>query len=311
MTAKPSSTAASDEGATEGKARWGLRQGDEISPGRTVVRPLGGGKRYEVYLAWEDRMCSLVVVKMLRPDRAVKESSRRALEREAELLARLAHPVLLRGFGAVVDGPRPHLVLEHLEGPTLRSVIRHGPVTAEQLLPATVHLAGALHYLSSEGVVHLDLKPDNVVVGVTPRVIDFSLARSLEQAAATATPVGSLSYMAPEQCDPAGRGPMGTASDVWGLGATLYHAASGRKPFDLGGGRVPEGAEAERYPQLEREAAPLPSFVPTELSETIMACLAPDPANRPSAHEIATGLEPASARAARRVRVGRRGAYLK
>ncbi len=137
----------------------------------------------------------------------------------------------------MVDGPKPHLVLEHLEGPTLRSLIRHGPVTAEQLLPPAVHLAGALHYLTSEDVVHLDMKPDNVMVGVTPCVIDLSLARRLEQAAATATSVGTLAYMAPEQCDPAARGPMGPASDVFGLGATLYHAASGRKPFDPGPGR--------------------------------------------------------------------------
>ncbi len=175
-----------------------------------------------------------------------------------------------------------------------------------------MHLAGALHYLTLEDVVHLDLKPDNVVVGVTPRVIDFSLARSLKQAEATATPVGTLSYMAPEQCDPAGRGPMGPPSDVWGLGATLYHAASGRKPFDLGSGQAADAGEAAaRYPQLEREAAPLPSFVPTELATAIMACLAADPADRPSAYELATGLEPASAGAARRVRVGRRGAYLR
>lgn len=308
MTATPSPNAA---GAVGRKAGWALREGEEIAPGRSVVRRLGGGNRYEVYLAWEDRMSSLVVVKLLRPDRTERERSRRALEREAQLIGRLAHPVLLRGFGAVVDGPRPHLVLEHLEGPTLRSLIRHGPVSAEQLLPAAVHLAGALHYLTSEGVVHLDLKPDNVVVGVTPRVIDLSLARSVEQAAATVTPVGSFSYMPPEQCDPANRGPIGTASDVWGLGATLYHAASGRKPFARGADEGLKASEAVRYPQLEGDPAPLPSFVPVDLSEAIMACLASDPADRPTARELAARLEPTSAGVARRVRVGRRGAYLR
>lgn len=308
MTPKPSPNAA---GAAGRQARWTLCEGEEIAPGRSVVRRLGGGTRYEVYLAWEDRMRSLVVVKLLRPDRTASERSRRALEREARLLDRLAHPVLLRGFGAVLDGPRPHLVLEHLEGPTLRSLIRHGPVSVEQLLPTAVHLAGALHYLTSEGVVHLDLKPDNVLVGVTPRVIDLSLARSVRQAAITATPVGTLSYMPPEQCDPAGRGPIGTASDVWGLGATLYHAASGRKPFTPVDRQDSEAPEAVRYPQLERDPPPLPSFVPADLGEAIMDCLAPDPTERPTAHELATRLEPASAGVARRVRVGRRGAYLR
>lgn len=296
---------------TRGKAGWSLREGEEIAPGRFAARRLGGGTRYEVYLAWEDRMHSLVVVKLLRPDRLESQRSRRALEREAELLGRLAHPVLLRGFGAVVDGPRPHLVLEHLEGPTLRSLVRHGPVSVEQLLPMAVLLAGALHYLASEDVVHLDMKPDNVMVGVTPHVIDLSLARSVEQARATTRPVGSLSYMPPEQCDPTGRGPMSTASDVWSLGATLYHAASGRKPFAPGGGERSAAGEASRYPQLERDPPPLPSFIPSELSEAIMACLASDPADRPTAYELASRLEPASAGAARRVRVARRGAHLR
>jgi serine/threonine protein kinase len=308
MTVKPSANAVAAAGR---RAGWALREGEEIAPGRSVVRRLGGGNRYEVYLAWEERMRSLVVVKLLRPDRTERVRSRRALEREAELLERLAHPVLLRGFAAVAEGPRPHLVLEHLEAPTLRSILRHGPVSNEQLLPIAVHLAGVLHYLTCEGVVHLDVKPDNVMVGVTPRVIDLSLARSVEQAAAVATPVGTFSYMAPEQCDPVGRGPIGPPSDVWGLGATLYHAASGRKPFARGGSQDREAGEPMRYPQLEREPAPLPSFVPAELSEAIMACLAPDPAERPTAAELANRLEPVSAGVARRVHVGRRGAFLR
>lgn len=282
------------------KSSWRLCEGDEIAPGRTVVRPMGGGERFEVYLAWEDRMFSLVVAKLLRPDRVENERSRRALEREAGLLERLAHPVLLRGFGVVPDGPRPHLLVEHIEGLTLRSLIKHGPVSPEQLTPTAVALAGALHYLHGEGVVHLDLKPANVLMGMPPRVIDLSLARRVERAAATRVTVGTPSYMPPEQLDPLNRGPMGPPADVFGLGATLYHAAAARKSFAP---RSADGAADEA--RLDAEPPPLPSHVPSGLAEPILACLRSDPAERPTAHELAVALEPVAERLGARRRNGR------
>ena len=277
------------------KSSWRLCEGDEIAPGRTVVRPMGGGERFEVYLAWEDRMFSLVVAKLLRPDRVDNERSRRALDREARLLERLAHPVLLRGFGAVPDGPRPHLLLEHLEGPTLRSLIKRGPVSPEQLAPTAVALAGALHYLHGEGVVHLDIKPANVLMGMPPRLIDLSLARRVERATATRVAVGTPSYMPPEQLDPLNRGPMGPPADVFGLGATLYHAAAARKPF----------SSRRVEPWLDAEPPPLPADVPSGLAEPILACLRPNPAERPTARELAVGLEPVAERLGARRRNGR------
>ena len=83
----------------------------------------------------------------------------------------------------MVDGDYPHLLLEHLEGPTLKRLLRRGgPLPREQALPLALHVASALHYLSMEGIVHLDVKPDNIVMGIPPRLIDLSLARSLEDA---------------------------------------------------------------------------------------------------------------------------------
>ncbi len=105
---------------------WQLGEGDAIVPGRTVVKRLGAGSRYEVFLVWDDHLFTLVVAKLLRPDRVDDESALRGIRREAEALARLAHPVLLRGFDVVLDGPRPHVVVEHLEGPTLGRLVRRG-----------------------------------------------------------------------------------------------------------------------------------------------------------------------------------------
>ena len=131
-----------------------------------MLRRIGGGRRYETMLVWDEHRLAVLVAKVLRPDHATEPAALRDLEREAGLLARLAHPVVVRGFGAVRDGRFPHLVLEHLEGPTLDELLaRDGPLALEQLLPLGLHVASALHYLAAEGVVHLDVKPSNVVMG--------------------------------------------------------------------------------------------------------------------------------------------------
>ena len=278
---------------------WGLTEGDAIAPGRTVLRSLGGGRRYEVFLIWDDHRLAVLVAKVLRPELAADPAALRELAHEAEALARLAHPVLVRGFDVVAEGRFPHLLIEHLEGPTLRELIdRDGTLALEQALPLGLHAASALHYMAGEGMVHLDVKPDNVVMGAPPRLIDLSVTRTVEGARRLRRPVGTDGYMAPEQCDPE-CGPIGPPADVFGLAATLHHAVSGRRPFARDG--------AARFPQLERDAAPLPRRVPRELAALLSAALARDPALRPKAAELAAGLEPLVAGLPRRLVLGRRG----
>jgi serine/threonine protein kinase len=278
---------------------WGLAEGDAIAPGRSVLRPLGGGRRYEVYLVWDDHRLAVLVAKLLRPDHAADPAALRELADEGAALARLAHPVLVRGFDVVSEGRFPHLLIEHLEGPTLRELIdREGSLALEQLLPLGLHVASALHYLAGEGMVHLDVKPDNVVMGAPPRLIDLSVACTVAAARRLRRPVGTDSFMAPEQCD-ADFGRIGPASDVFGLAATLYYALAGDRPFPRDG--------EQRFPQLERDAAPLPRRVPRELSRLLSAALARDPAARPSAAEFAGALEPLVAGLPQRLVLGRHG----
>ena len=159
-------------------ASWELAEGEAIAPDRIALKPLGGGNRYEVYLVWDERLYSLAVAKLLRPDQADDEKALRDLGEEAEVLRALAHPVLIRSFDAVLEGPRPHVLIEHLEGPSLRRLIkRGGALPLEQALPLALHVAGALQYMAQAGYVHLDVKPDNIVMGVPPRLIDLSIAR--------------------------------------------------------------------------------------------------------------------------------------
>ena len=287
---------------------WELDEGTEIVPGRTVLKALGGGHVYEVYLVWDDKLFAIMVAKLLRPDLVGDERSRRNLEREAEALERLAHPVLLRGFGASLEGDYPHVLVEHLEGPTLRRLIkRGGPLPLEQSLPLALHVAAALHYLSAEDMVHLDVKPENIVMGIPPRLIDFSLVRSIESARRIRSSVGTNAYMPPEQCDPGDAGEIGPASDVWGLGATLFHALAGETPFPRPRSREDDAPLEERYPQLVEPPKPLPDYVPDGLKETVMAALRPDPDERPTAAELALTLQPIVADLPGKVRLGRRG----
>jgi serine/threonine protein kinase len=289
---------------------WNFEPGAEIAPGRTFLKSLGGGRRYEVDLVWDDRFYALMVAKLLRPDQVENERALRELREEAEALARLAHPVIVRGFDAVLDGPHPHLLIEHLEGPTLRRLIRRGgALPMEQLLPLAAHVAAALHYMSHEGWVHLDVKPDNIVMGVPPRLIDLSIARTVERAARLRGSIGTDAYMAPEQCDAdAYAGQVGPPSDVWGLAATLHHAIAREVPFprERDAGDSPQ--LDVRFPQLVGEPRPLPDDTPAPMRDLIAQSLARRPGDRPSAAGVARGLEAMVSELPRKLVFGRRGA---
>jgi len=304
MTADPS--ARSPEGPDHRSVRsCGLGPGDEIVPGRYALEKLGGGYDYEVYLAWDDHLSFTIVAKLLRPHLLEDAGARDRLRREAEMLGRLAHPLLVRGFGGAVDGDRPHVVLEHLQGPHLARLIRKfGPLPLEQLLPLAIDLCSAISYMTAEGVVHLDVKPRNVVVGVPPRLIDLSVARTIERAARIRGYVGTDAYMAPEQCDPEHRGPVGAAADVWGIGATLHHAVTGRVPFPRADG-FDASDVAARFPQLDRDPLPLPKQTPTPVASIITRALEKDPSARPSPMDMALELEPLIAALPRRPVLGR------
>jgi eukaryotic-like serine/threonine-protein kinase len=269
--------------------RWEFEEGDEIVPGRYAMRLLGGGIRYEAYLTWDETLYSLVVAKVVRPNRVDEEKTLRGLRDEARALDRVNHPVLMRGFDAVLEGPRPHIVLEHLEGPRLSTLLRkYGALPLEQLLPLGIQLSSALYYMSKREMIHLDVKPRNIIMAAPPRLIDLSIAKTFEEARSLTGAIGTDAYMAPEQTDPKSRGPLGPEADVWGLGATLFEAAAGFHPFP----KSEDGSQLGRWPQLDTEPYDLPETVPDALAKPIMAALAPDPDDRPRVDDIAAMLQP-------------------
>lgn len=281
-----------------GRDSWGLAEGDPITPELTAIKLLGGGAAYEAFLAFDEITYGPVVVKVVRPQQAEDEKTLRVLRREVETLARLNHPALVRALRSEVTGERPHVVLEQLDGPRLSSLIRrYGPLQEQQYLPLAIEVAAALHYMHRQGYVHLDVKPSNVIMGAPAKLIDLSVARTVERAASLEYAVGTDDYMAPEQTEPPETGAPGSASDVWGLGATLFEAIAGYKAFDEGD----QHAEtlSGRYPQVVDPPYELPERVASDVAKVVYACLDPDPARRPLPREVAEGLQPALERAPR------------
>ncbi|WP_243060738.1 serine/threonine-protein kinase [Nocardioides sp. SR21] len=256
-------------------ASWGFVEGDPITAELTAVRRLGGGSAYEAYLAFDEHTYGPVVAKVVRPDRVDDEHTLRGLAREVDALAAVNHPVVVRGLRHELAGGRPHVVLEQVDGPRLSTLVRrYGPLPEHQYLPLAIEVASALHYLRRIGWTHLDIKPSNVIMGAPARLIDLSVARPVEDAARSVR-IGTDAYMAPEQWDPERYGAPGPASDVWGLGATLFEAIAGERAYET-----------------VTEQRDLPDRTPAEVTKVVYAALELDPANRPLPHEVAEAIEP-------------------
>ena len=270
-----------------GPSCWPLRAGDTLTPGRGVVRRLGGGAAHEAFLVEGDGPLRRAVAKLPRPHLAGDLHWLRALQDEGLALEQLVHPAVPRHLDTVLSGPHPHLLLEYVPGPTLHTAL----VAREALQPALVanlgySLARALDHISRAGWVHLDVKPSNIVLNASPRLLDFELARPAADAARMARPTGTWHYMPPEQRAVGVAGGkasrIGPPADVYALALSLGEALAGR-PL------------AEPSPrQLE---AP-----PGRVGALLAEALATEPDDRPTAAQLADRLaelaEPSAALAA-------------
>jgi serine/threonine protein kinase len=262
-------------GAARGMSRP-LRPGAVLAPGYRVVRHLARGRPLDVYDAWSEERRTRCVAKRLRPDCAGDPAARRRLLAEGRLLRRLSHPHLVRGY-EVVDGAEPAVILEPLPGDTLDLLIHE---SARRMPAAAVaglgrQLASAVAYLHGEGVLHLDLKPSNVVVHAgRATLIDLSIARAPGR---VRRGLGTPAYMSPEQ---ARGGPVDERADVWGLGCVLFEAATGAMPFD--DDPDDDGLGADRAAPPVRALRRLPAGV----GAAIDGCLAADPARRPAVADL-------------------------
>lgn len=270
--------------AHPGSAEWTPRRGEALVPGRTVKSALGGSGRSQAFLTWNEGLERTTVVKVLRPDRLNDGGARRRMRREAELLAELDDPRIHRILDRDVEGPLPFIELEFVPGLRLSTVLRrHGRLDDASLIQLGRALAATVDVLHRRQLLHLDVKPRNIIMGPTPRLIDMSIARRFSDVAHIRSPIGTDAYMAPEQCDRARLTSIGPAADLWGIGVTLYQAASTRLPYPRG---RRGGSDEERWPQLTHDPVPLRGRVSPRVGSLVTACLAPEPRARPTSSEL-------------------------
>ncbi|WP_097987039.1 bifunctional serine/threonine-protein kinase/ABC transporter substrate-binding protein [Streptomyces sp. f150] len=248
-----------------------------VGPYRTLVR-LGAGGMGVVYLA-RSAGGSLAAVKVIRAEHAADPGFRARFRREAEAAARITGPWVVPVLGADTEAREPWLATAFVPGPSLAQVVAAGgplpPVTVRAL---GSRLAEALAAVHEAGLIHRDVKPGNVLLALDgPRLIDFGIARHEGATALTATGavIGTPGYLAPEQ---ASAGPLGPPCDVFSLGCVLVYAATGRGPFGEGGGAGALFRTVHEEPDL--------TGVPSGLTPLIAACLAKDPAARPTASRV-------------------------
>lgn len=246
--------------------------------GFRVKRRLAEGAMGEVYLAQDERLGRKVALKFLKATGLAPSTFERFLE-EARTTARFAHPHIVTVYAVGTHGNRPYLALEFLDGESLRDRLDRGSLPLPEALRVARAVADALTEAHRHGVIHADLKPENVVLPSDgrPRVVDFGLARlsGSDGVAASGTPA----YMAPERWQ--GAAPS-TAIDVWSLGVLLHELIEGERP--LSDAELATFAFAPHPPPLGKSVAHHP------VGEVLSACLAVDPGARPSAEVVAQRL---------------------
>jgi serine/threonine protein kinase len=253
-----------------------------------IERRIGSGGFGVVYEAWDGRLERPVAVKAIDPGGA--ESCGRVL-REAQAAARLNHPGIVTLYEMGEEEGSALLVTELVDGATLHRLNREGGLSDREIGEIGADLCEALDHAHSRGVVHRDIKPQNVLVtedgDPRAKLMDFGVARIADAAALTAPGdvVGTLAYMAPEQAE--GRAEVGPEADVYSLALMLYECWTGQNPNR----RATPAATARAIGARPRPLRRLRPDLPRELSDSVDACLEPRPSRRPSLEELGATIE--------------------
>ncbi|HEX7256297.1 MAG TPA: serine/threonine-protein kinase [Gaiellaceae bacterium] len=251
---------------------------------------LGHGGMATVVLARDDQLGRKVAIKRLSPALTGDDIFRERFLREARMAGQLSHPNIVAVFDVGEDDGVPYIVMEYVEGETLADLMaRKGPLDADRGVDLVLQVCAGLEHAHSAGLVHRDIKPQNLLVRSddTVKIVDFGIARLLNatQLTQVGTVLGTAAYLAPEQ---ALGEPVTGAADLYSLGAVLYELLAGRPPYTF------ESLAELTVKQREGPPPPIPGVSP-ELEEVVVHCLRADPSERPpSAAALARELAQAS-----------------
>jgi len=275
-----------------------LASGARLGPYEVIER-IGSGGMGTVYRARHRRLDRDVAIKSIAGLLAAGPDGLRRFEREARLLASLAHPNIATVHDFLIVDERPYLILELVDGEMLSERIRRGALPWPEAVRIAVELTEALAEAHGKGIVHRDLKPDNVRFTEKDRikVLDFGLAKTVRLAGsgppatgsfatAAMTLLGTPGYMSPEQA----RGePVDARTDIWAFGCVMYEMLSGRRTFGADNASEAIAAALRDEPDWSR----LPADAPAAIADLIRSCLAKDPSQRPGRiEEVAARLRP-------------------
>jgi serine/threonine-protein kinase len=255
-----------------------------------LVRSLGIGGMGEVYLAHDEVLDRDVALKVLRKQYAGDEGSAERFRREASSAASLSHPniVQLYNRGETGDGTL-YIVMEYVSGGTLQEQIdERGPLEAREAAAVAVQIAEALVAAHERGVIHRDIKPQNVLLDSSGdlKVTDFGIARAAASSSASSAAFGTAGYISPEQ---ALGEPVGPASDLYSLGVVLYEMLTGELPYTADN---PIAVCMKHATEPLRPPRELNPAIPEEMDALVVKLLAKDPAGRyGSAAELVADLE--------------------
>ena len=254
-----------------------------------ILRKLARGGMATVYLATDRRLTRTVAVKVMHDNLGSDQDFVSRFDREARAAARLSHPNVVSVFDQGIDAGRPYMVMEFVEGSTLRHLItREAPMEPSRVLDLIIPVTAAVAAAHEGGIIHRDLKPENVLISVRGqiKVADFGLARAVTAHTATAQGmlIGTVSYIAPELVT---HGRADTRCDVYALGVLLFEMLTGRKPHT---GDTPiQVAYSHVHNEIGAPSASAPaqwrdtrSGVPPYLDALVMAAAARQPADRPA-----------------------------
>ena len=253
-----------------------------------ILHKLARGGMATVYLATDRRLTRTVAVKVMHDYLGGDQDFANRFDREARAAARLSHPNVVSVFDQGNDNGRPYMVMEYIEGSTLRNLItREAPMEPQRALDLLIPVVSAVAAAHEAGIIHRDLKPENVLISTRGqiKVADFGLARAVTAHTATANGmlIGTVSYIAPELVT---HGHADTRCDVYALGVLLFEMLTGRKPHT---GDTPiQVAYSHVHNEITLPSISAPaqwrdtrSAVPPDLDALVVSAAARQPANRP------------------------------
>jgi serine/threonine-protein kinase len=200
-------------------------------PGYEIQEKVGTGGTADVFKAREKSTNKVVALKVLKSAAASHEPTRKSFIAEARLLERLSHPGLVACYGVAKSGSLFFSRLEFIDGSTVLELLDRRRFEEVEALRIVLETAEVLRYLGQNGVVHRDVKPGNIMLARSGRVvlIDLGFAAPEEERCATDSTVGTVAYLSPEQAR--GGAAADTRSDIYSLGISLFHIVVGRLPF--------------------------------------------------------------------------------